>query len=119
MWPYSEAETLDIVRQIAKNVRPESGEPTFLSKGSNNEVFLVPASAGEFVVRVCGDWREVTTRREKWCYERSAALGIPGPAVLGIGKVEKLPYLALSFVGGSPGVEYHHPGQLWETLGDY
>ncbi len=119
MWPYSEAETLDIVRQIARTVQPNSGEPAFLSKGSNNEVFLVPAGAGSFVVRVCGEWREITTLRERWSYERCTALGIPGPAVLGAGKVEKLPYLAMSFISGIAGFEYPHTDRLWETLGDY
>jgi aminoglycoside phosphotransferase (APT) family kinase protein len=119
MWPYTEPETLELVRQIAREIASDSGGPVFLSKGSNNEVFLVPSGSGEFVVRVCGDWREVVTRREQWCYERAGALGIPGPVVLGIGKWEKLPYLALSLVRGCLGTEFEPCDHLWETLGRY
>jgi len=111
MWPYSDAQTLDLVREIAR-IELEGGEPEFLAKGSNNEAFRV----GQAVVRVTGDWRELSVRREAWCYARAEELGIPVPRVRGRGKLEKLPYLILDFVEGRTGTDAGGL-DLWRRLG--
>ena len=122
MWPYDGLETLAIVRRIAAEVFGDRGfnEPIFLARGSNNAAYTVETGERKTVIRVTGDWRQRTTFQERWCYGQAARLGIPGPEVLAVGKVEKLPYIVLSFVDGLIGTEPAEGREgIWRTLGQY
>ena len=123
MWPYNLQQTYELVRQIAAEVfgHVPHGEPVFLARGSNNAAFEIDIDDGRrFVIRVTGEWRERTTRQERWCYGHAQRLGIPSPEVVAIGKLEKLPYIVLTYVEGTGGVESAiDRRQLWSTLGRY
>jgi len=121
MWPYNSDETLAIVRRIAKEVFCNGvSEPSFLARGSNNAAYVITENGRKYVIRVTGEWRERTTRQERWCYSQAKALGIPGPEVIAIGKVEKLPYIVLTFVEGEPGIDSNiDRDHLWRALGEY
>ncbi len=101
IWPYSADEVAGIVGLIAERMFGVNHSlPVFLARGSNNAAYLVKAGAEEVVIRVTGEWREQSTVNELWCYHQAEELGIPGPHVRGLGKLEKLPYIAMSFVEG-------------------
>ena len=123
MWPYNLQQTYELVRHIAAEVfgHVPHGEPVFLARGSTNAAFEIDIDDGRrFVIRVTGEWRERTTRQERWCYGHAQRLGIPSPEVVAIGKLEKLPYIVLTYVEGTGGVESAiDRRQLWSTLGRY
>jgi Ser/Thr protein kinase RdoA (MazF antagonist) len=58
--------------------------------------------------------------KERWCIDRAAACGVPGPAALDVGVVEHIAYMLQTFdpgehVAGSDS----NAGHVWRQLGHY
>jgi len=100
-----------------RSVRP-------IGHGSNNRNFLVETSAGRVVVKVSHQHKRHRALRdyqkEKWCIERSAALGVPGPTVLSVGEAAGNAYMIETFVDGVNGKKIDGDRTaIWRRLGEY
>jgi len=93
-------------------------------KGIVNQIFTVRVAADTFVVRMSqpadADRALPFYEKEVWCLEQAAALGIPGPKVLQIGRYATRPYMLQTFVAGK-NVEDCAMDQrdIWAVLGRY
>jgi aminoglycoside phosphotransferase (APT) family kinase protein len=116
----------DDVRLASAIASEVLGEPAarvtpVVGKGSVNKVFVAEASGGKVVVRM-SDRPQAADEyaKEKWCIERAAALGIPVPAVLGLGWRGGHAYIVELFVEGDEGrVSPVARTEVWRVLGRY
>jgi len=87
-----------LLRERVRSVRP-------IGQGSNNKNFLVETADGRAVVKLSHEHRRHRAlqdyKKEKWCIEQSAALGVPGPSVLSVGEIDGNAYMIETFVGAS------------------
>ena len=93
-------------------------------QGSNNKNFLVEAAAQRVVVKLSHEHRRHRAlqdyRKEKWCIEQSAALGVPGPSVLSVGEAGGHAFMIETFVEGVNGKEIEGDrAAIWRKLGEY
>lgn len=98
------------------------GVTQILGKGSVNQVFVVKTATRPFVVRLNED--EIyfdEYQKERWCIEQARLVGIPGPTVLDVGKLDGSPYIIESLVEGINGEDAVVPGRvaIWQKLGSY
>lgn len=98
---------------------PESVTP-IENQGSVNQVFLAQTRKKRLIVRLPNEEDKERAgafyAKEAWCLAQAAALGIPGPTALALGKHDRWPYQLLSYIDGTPGEESE---TLWHTLGSY
>jgi aminoglycoside phosphotransferase (APT) family kinase protein len=90
-------------------------------KGTVNKVFVVESPGRKVVVRL-SDRAEAADEyaKEAWCIERAAALGIPVPSVLGVGRRGRHAYMVESFVAGDEGRDVPSArADIWRALGGY
>lgn len=93
-------------------------------KGLVNQIFTVQTAETAVVVRMSKPEDEdrglLFYEKEAWCLEQAAALGIPGPKVLAIGRMGTRPYMLQTLVTGVNGedspVDAKH---IWYMLGQY
>ena len=90
------------------------------NRGSVNQVYLAQTRRKRVIVRLPHEEDKERAgafyAKEAWCLAQAAALGIPGPTVLALGKHDRWPYQLLSYIEGTPGEE---SSSLWQTLGEY
>lgn len=105
----------DLLNEPALEAVPITG------RGDVNRVLRVTAGGRAVVVRLNDDDDTLDRfAKERWCMERAAEAGIPGPVVLAVGKRGDTGYMVLSFIPGDHGTESSlSPDQLWRTLGRY
>jgi aminoglycoside phosphotransferase (APT) family kinase protein len=106
-----------VLGDLVRTVRP-------IGKGSNNKNFLVETAAGRVVVRLSHEHRRHRAlqdyRKEAWCIEQSAALGVPGPSVLSVGEANGNAFMIETFVEGTNGKEAKGDRTaIWGKLGEY
>ena len=102
------------------------GEPAervtpVVGKGSVNKVFVAESPGGKVVVRM-SDRAQAADEyaKESWCIERAAALGVPVPRVLGVGRQDGHAFIVESFVEGDEGRDSRvDNADLWRVLGSY
>lgn len=112
----SEAATASLQEPV-RSIQP-------IGQGSNNRNFLIETTSGRVVVKLSHEHKRHRALRdyqkEKWCIEQSAALGVPGPSVLSVGKVGDEPYMVETFVEGINGREIAGDRRaVWHKLGKY
>jgi len=105
------------LREQVRSVRP-------IGQGSNNKNFLVETADGRAVVKLSHEHRRHRAlqdyKKEKWCIEQSAALGVPGPSVLSVGEIDGNAYMIEAFVEGINGKEVEGDRTaIWQKLGEY
>ena len=109
---------MEVARSPVRSVRP------ILGRGTVNWVVVAEAGDTAVVVRLTrqGDDRQVLDkyRKEAWCLERAAEIGLPGPRPLSIGEYEGRSYMVLTYVPGESGagVPMDVLG-VWKELGGY
>lgn len=91
------------------------------NKGIVNDVFIVKLSNIEVVVRMNSDLKALETfQKEKWCIEKAAVTGIPGPRVLAVGSIQDAAYMIENLLPGENGQDCPaHAVVQWTTLGKY
>lgn len=117
---------LDLAARLAMEVarRPVRRVQPILGRGVVNWVVLAEAGDSTVVVRLArdGDDRKALEkyRKEAWCLERAAGIGLPGPRALSSGVYEGRSYMVLTFVPGESGdgVPMDVLG-VWKELGGY
>ncbi|MET3851473.1 phosphotransferase [Paenibacillus sp. OAE614] len=89
-------------------------------KGITNQVCVVETELHKVVVRMNGKDEYPSFIKEKWCIERAAEAGVPGPEVLSIGIVDETAYMIQAFIEGVNGVDSTVPKSIiWRRLGEY
>lgn len=92
-----------------------------IGRGSVNKVFVVEAENRKVVVRM-SDRGEALDEyaKEAWCIERAAALGVPVPSVISVGRCEGNAYIVQSYIAGDEGRDSPAPKSgIWRELGRY
>lgn len=90
--------------------------------GSVNRVFELEGELDSYMLRLNQDadkWLEY--KKEAWCLEQTAVLGIPGPKVLGMGQYEDWVWMIQEKLPGLNGKlcpEADQP-RIWRQLGSY
>ena len=100
---------------------PAEGVTPVTGKGTVNKVFVAESSGRKVVVRM-SDRPSAADEyaKEAWCIERAAALGVPVPAVLGVGRRGANAYIVESFVEGDEGrAGPAGRAAVWRALGTY
>ncbi|HYH83930.1 MAG TPA: aminoglycoside phosphotransferase family protein [Pyrinomonadaceae bacterium] len=92
-----------------------------IGKGSVNKVFVVAAGDNKIVVRMSERAQAPDEyAKEAWCIERAAALGVPVPAVLAVGRRDGYAYIVESYVAGDEGSDSRAAeSYIWRELGGY
>ncbi len=117
---------LEVAAQVASAYlrRPVQSVTPIIGKGSVNLIFTVHAGDAAVVVRMSKP--EDAARgllfyeKEAWCLAQAAALGIPGPQVLQIGRWGERPYMLQTLVTGVNGEDSGlDEVEIWHTLGRY
>ena len=117
---------LDLAAQIATAFlrRPVQTVMPIRGKGSVNLIFTAQAGDAAVVVRMSKP--EDAARgllfyeKEAWCLAQAAAVGIPGPEVLEIGRWEGRPFMLQTLVEGVNGEDSGLPAaDIWRVLGQY
>lgn len=88
-------------------------------KSGVNRVFRMMAGNERVIVRL-NDLAEIPRfRKEAWCIERAASVGVPGPKVLAVGTQGRYAYMLETDVPGLRGDELRQQEQLstWQMLG--
>jgi aminoglycoside phosphotransferase (APT) family kinase protein len=93
-------------------------------KGSVNQIFVVRTRAAAVVVRMSKPEDEerglLFYEKEAWCLGQAAAVGIPGPQALEIGRWGRRPYMLQTLVAGVNGEDSGlDEGDIWRVLGRY
>lgn len=119
--PDSDVESL--IRSILLETFPggELGGIRFVGNGSVNAVYAAQLGASEVIIRLAdARYREDEPRKEAWCLERAASVGVPGPKVFAVGRREQTVYLVQEFVqgvrGDDPSIDQT---KVWHELGRY
>ena len=107
----------EFLRERVRVVRP-------IGQGNNNKNFLVETANGRAVVKLSHEHRRHRAlqdyRKEKWCIERSSALGVAGPSVLSIGELDGNAFMIQTFVEGINGKQIAGDRTaIWRKLGEY
>jgi aminoglycoside phosphotransferase (APT) family kinase protein len=92
-----------------------------VGKGTVNKVFVAESSGRKVVVRMSDRPAAADEyAKEAWCIGRAAALGVPVPAVLGVGRRGGNAFIVESFVEGVEG-RARPAGRdaVWRALGGY
>lgn len=92
-----------------------------VGRGSVNKVFVVEAARHKVVVRL-SERAEASDEyaKEAWCMERAAAVGVPVPTVLGLGRSGRKAYIVQSYIDGDEGRDSPAPrADIWRELGRY
>jgi aminoglycoside phosphotransferase (APT) family kinase protein len=117
---------MDLAAQVASAYlrRPVQAVAPIVGKGSVNQIFTVHAGDAAVVVRMSKP--EDAARgllfyeKEAWCLAQAAAIGIPGPQVLQIGRRGERPYMIQTLVAGVNGEDSgRDEAEVWRTLGHY
>ncbi|WP_342570964.1 aminoglycoside phosphotransferase family protein [Paenibacillus sp. FSL R5-0749] len=91
-----------------------------LGKGFVNQVCLVETASRKVVVRMNDPDTYSTFVKEKWCIERAASAGIPGPKALSVGVNSEHAYMIQTVVEGDNGLDTTvSPTVIWRKLGEY
>jgi len=91
-----------------------------IGKGNTNQVCVVETESHKVVVRMNDKDTFPEFGKEKWCIEKAAAVGVPGPEVLSIGIVDETAYMIQAFVEGDNGLDSTVPKtEVWRKLGEY
>lgn len=95
-----------------------------LGKGRINRIFVVRAESRQIVVRIndlipAPDAPEGYAK-EQWCLEQTAAIGVPGPAVLQVGERDNHAFMVQSLVPGANAADVPaKQAMVWTELGRY
>jgi aminoglycoside phosphotransferase (APT) family kinase protein len=117
---------LDLAALVATTFlhRPVQAIAPICGKGSVNLIFTVQARDVTVVVRMSKP--EDAARgllfyeKEAWCLAQAAAVGIPGPQVLEVGRWGGRPYMLQTLVAGANGEDSGlDETHLWRVLGQY
>ena len=105
------------LREPVRFVRP-------IGQGSNNKNFLVETANGRVVIKLSLAHRRHRAlqdyRKERWCIEQSAALGVPGPSVLSVDEIDGTAFMIETFVEGINGKQAKGDRTaIWRKLGEY
>jgi aminoglycoside phosphotransferase (APT) family kinase protein len=92
-----------------------------IGKGSVNKLYIVRTPGSEVVVRMNVDAGALQVyEKERWCMEQAAAQGIPGPAIIAVGKDAEAAYMIQTFVTGDHGEDSPMEKKyIWGELGKY
>jgi len=94
-----------------------------VGEGSNNKNYLAKSKNKEIVIKLSFDHKEYKAFqdyvKEKWCIEKSSEKGVPGPAVLGLGRSQKRAYMLETFVPGVNGKKLKNKLHVYHELGRY
>ncbi|MDP3696442.1 MAG: hypothetical protein Q8R55_00230 [Candidatus Taylorbacteria bacterium] len=116
---------IEIVSKIASEFLHEKvSSVKSLGEGSNNKNFLLETLNNKVVVKLSHEKKSHRAfqdyGKEKWCIERSSALGIPGPSVLAVGETDNNAYMIETLVFGINGKEVvGDKTKIWQKLGEY
>jgi Ser/Thr protein kinase RdoA (MazF antagonist) len=110
--------------RIARAYFGRDGDSLEWLPGGVNHVYRVSNGSESIVIRIAMLSDEHRAERffemERWCIERASKAGVPGPAVLGVGRSDGRTYMLQRFVLGDPGTRSKlHPEAIWRTLGTY
>jgi aminoglycoside phosphotransferase (APT) family kinase protein len=122
----SAAADLDLAAQVATAFlrRPVQSIAPICGKGSVNLIFAVHARKAALVVRMSkpedAERGLLFYEKEAWCLAQAAAVGIPGPQVLEIGRWGGRPYMLQTLVAGVNGEDSGwEEARIWHVLGQY
>ncbi|HEX8286208.1 MAG TPA: aminoglycoside phosphotransferase family protein [Pyrinomonadaceae bacterium] len=100
---------------------PAARATPVVGRGSVNKVFFVESPGGKVVIRM-SDRPDAPDEyaKEVWCIGRAAALGVPVPSVLRVGRRGRHAYMVESFVAGDEGRDAPAAeSEVWRALGGY
>ncbi len=111
----------EIVRSITSRYfnKPPERVTQIIGKGSVNSVFVVESRNTKAVIR-CRDSSDSLDeyRKEAWCMEKAAGVGVPVATVLDIGDFADSAYMIQEFLGGKEGRDLPMPAtNIWSELG--
>lgn len=100
--------------------QPESATE-IRGRGKVNAVVRVVTPRSDVIVRMRDEVAAAAEyRKERWCLERAAEAGIPGPDVLDIGMYDATAFMIESPIEGVPGdLAPMPPADLWKRIGQF
>jgi len=113
---------LDIARFIVERDFDGPAEVApIVGDGSVNKIVAAQVGGQRLIVRMCDRVSgERNYPKEAWCLEHAAAAGIPSPTVLGVGVVDEMSYMVMTYVDGVGGKAFDGDKLgLWHTIGRY
>jgi len=88
--------------------------------GEVNQVYIVSTDKLKIIARVNDAGELARFKKEQWCIEQAAQVGVKGAEVLDVGASEEFAYMLMSYVDGSradrPGIDID---EVWRTIGEY
>jgi hypothetical protein len=108
--------------RIANEFFQEQVNPAYaiIGKGSVNQIAVVETGSLKAVIQMSNLSTHEEYVKEKWCIEQAAAVGIPGPEVLSVGKTGETAYMIQTFVEGENGEDCERPkAYIWGKVGEY
>lgn len=92
-----------------------------IGKGSVNSVFVAETHNKKAVIRCSESNHSLDEyRKEAWCMEKAAGLGVPVASVLDIGVFADHAYMLQKFIAGNEGRDLPLPaGDIWRELGKH
>ena len=120
------ASDLELAAQVATRFlrRQVHDVAPIRDKGSVNLIFTAQAGDAAVVVRMSKPEDAarglVFYEKEAWCLAQAAAVGIPGPEVLEMGRWEGRPFMLQTLVEGVNGEDSGwNEAHIWHVLGQY
>ena len=89
--------------------------------GSVNQIFEVASDSGNYIIRLNDTDKRLECKKEVWCINAVSQLGIPVPAILGVGLWGQTNYMIQRKIAGLNG-KICTPQQqalIWQKLGEY
>ena len=112
------------MKKTIQHIINELGEKNYSIKeiigfGCVNKVYDVN---GDYIIRLNDEpQKQIEYRKEKWCIEKAASIGIPSPRVLKLGLENGTSYMVQNKLEGKNGKDCSkdEKKEIWEKLGNY
>ncbi|HYG83461.1 MAG TPA: aminoglycoside phosphotransferase family protein [Verrucomicrobiae bacterium] len=86
-------------------------------KGEVNIIYKIESTAGKFILRLNDSNEYDRFKKEVWCYEYTAKVGVNGPRVFMIGTYNDKVFMVLEYIEGGNGKGIVSTPGLWRELG--